>query len=86
MERLLKSSKFWSLVIGGVSLLLVQIFGQTNEELKTLLDQISVLYLAAAPVILAIMNGVEDAFSDGSFDLEDLIQIIRDLLDEVQPE
>ena len=84
MQRLLNSSKFWALVIGGVSLLLTQLFGQ-NNDFKELLDNISVLYMVAAPIVLAVMNGIEDAFGDGIVDLEELARIVKELLDEIQP-
>lgn len=80
MSRLIKSSKFWSLVIGGIVLALSAIFGWGDEQAEAIIKQVMAVYLAAAPIIYALMTGLEDAFADGVVDLDELVEILKDMI------
>lgn len=82
MIRLVYSSKFWALLIGGVVLGISAALGWNDAQAEETIKQVLAVYAAVAPVIYAIMTGLEDALSDGSIDLEELAQILKDLLSE----
>ena len=80
MQRLLKSSKFWALVAGLIMLVAVATFGQgTVQEWA---GKLSVWLAFIAPVVYAIMTGLEDALSDGVLSVDEIINLIKQVLDE----
>lgn len=80
MERLLKSSKFWVLVLGAVGLLAGMAFGP--EKVKESFSQLAAIYALAAPLVYNVMTGIEDALSDGQITLEEIIEMLVEVLNE----
>ena len=83
MQRLIKSSKFWLLVFGLIILIFMR-FGVTNADVSDALTQITALYAVVGPVIVAIMNALEDiAEKGGEISFEDLAQVLKEILEEM---
>lgn len=82
MIRLLYSSKFWALAVGAIALIAQAVFGVQNEQADVLVKQVLVAYAAIAPVVYAIMTGLEDAFADGQVSLEELIELVKDIINQ----
>lgn len=84
MSRLIKSSKFWALAFGILTLVAVAIFGQ--GDVQEWAAKLAAVLTAVAPVVYAVMTGLEDALSDGTLSLDELIALIKDVLDELNSE
>ncbi len=83
MSRLIKSSKFWLVVFGGVVLVVVNA-GVSNADAQAFISQVLALYAAIAPVLVALFNALEDvAEKSGSIDVDWLLTALRDLLNEI---
>ena len=61
-------------------LVAVATFGQ--GEVQDWAGKLSVWLAVIAPVVYAIMTGLEDALSDGVLTLDEIIELIKQVLDE----
>lgn len=85
MQRLAKSSKFWALIFGAIGLIAAAAIG--DAKVADIAKQLLGVYAVLAPVVYAIMAGLEDALSnDGQLSMEELIALIKSVLDEINAE
>lgn len=93
MKRLLHSSKFYLLIISLLGLLVVKLGLAGQADIEQGLNALIAIIVGAGPIILALINGIEDAaekYAGQEIDLEDILillpELIQIVLAELQPE
>lgn len=93
MKRLLHSSKFYLLLISLLGLLVVKLGLAGQADIEQGLNALIAIIVGAGPIILALINGIEDAaekYAGQEIDLEDILillpELIQIVLAELQPE
>lgn len=85
MQRLAQSSKFWALIFGAIGLILASVVG--DAKVADVAKQLLGVYAVVAPIVYAIMAGLEDALkNDGQITVDEIIDLIKQVLDEINAE